>query len=284
MSKHLSSSRKRQRQLTIWILLLLILLAVITVSLVVMSRLSVEGKSSSSTSSGKGNSSASSSSVPSVSSAPVSEVSSELEQTVGFGLVPESDAVADSYFEDAVFVGDSLTAGLGNYEVMPAENVLADVGINLDTVQTTACISTSDGNITILDALKAKNPSKIYIMMGSNGIAWISPTDLAQKFETFLELVLQQNPDAIIYIESVLPVTAAKQAGDARYSNAAIQEYNQLLLELAEDKQVYFLDTYAAFSLEDGTLSTEYAEVDGMHLKRTGYLALAEYFKTHTAG
>ncbi len=292
MSKRLSSNRKQQHQLTVWIMLLLLLLAIIAVSVVILSRLPVENQSHPSVSLASSKSSVSSDSSVSVApSDPISESSSlysdpssSAEQAAAFGRVPESDAVADSYFEDAVFIGDSLTAGLGNYGVLPAGNVLADVGINLDTIQTKACIATTDGAVTILDALKAKNPSKIYIMLGSNGIAWVSPADLAQKFETFLDLVLQQHPDAVVYIESVLPVTAVKQAKDARYSNTAIQEYNQRLLQLAEQKQVYFLDTHAAFAMEDGTLNAEYAEADGMHLKKIGYYAMVEYFKTHTAG
>ncbi|MGI5896789.1 MAG: GDSL-type esterase/lipase family protein [Oscillospiraceae bacterium] len=292
MSKRLSSNRKQQHQLTVWIMLLLLLLAVIAVSVVVLSHLPAESQSRSSVSLSSSKSSVSSGSGVSIapsepileSSSSITELSSTVEQGAVFGRVSKSDAAADSYFEDAVFIGDSLTAGLGNYGVLPAGNVLADVGINLDTIQTKTCIATTDGAVTILDALKAKNPSKIYIMLGSNGIAWVSPADLAQKFEAFLDLVLQQHPDAVVYIESVLPVTAAKQAKDARYSNAAIQEYNQRLLQLAEQKQVYFLDTHAAFAVEDGTLNVEYAEADGMHLKKTGYYAMVEYFKTHTAG
>ena len=270
MSKRLSSNRKQQHQLTVWIMLLLLLLAIIAVSVVILSRLPVENQSHPSVSLASSKSSVSSdSSVSVVPSDPISESSSLYSD-------PSSSA------EQAAAFG--RVAGLGNYGVLPAGNVLADVGINLDTIQTKACIATTDGAVTILDALKAKNPSKIYIMLGSNGIAWVSPADLAQKFETFLDLVLQQHPDAVVYIESVLPVTAVKQAKDARYSNTAIQEYNQRLLQLAEQKQVYFLDTHAAFAMEDGTLNAEYAEADGMHLKKIGYYAMVEYFKTHTAG
>ena len=83
-------------------------------------------------------------------------------------------------------------------------------------------------------------------------------------------------------MESILPVTAAKQAGDARYSNETIVEYNKLLFNLAKEKEVNYLDCHTVFKMTDGTLNTEYAEQDGMHLKRVGYEALLEFFKTHT--
>ncbi len=210
-----------------------------------------------------------------------SSVSSELPKE--FAAVAASGAVDLTYFDDAVFVGDSITVGLGNYKILPAENVYADIGLNLDTIQTKQTVQTSSGSVTVLDALKLKKPSKVYIMLGSNGIAWIKPESLAKKYEAFLDQVIEALPDATIYVESILPVAASKEAADARYSNASINEYNQLLFNLAKEKGVYYLDCHASFKGADGALSTEYAEQDGMHLKKTGYEALLEFFKTHTA-
>ena len=56
----------------------------------------------------------------------------------------------------------------------------------------------------------------------------------------------------------------------------------QKAYELAEEKGVYFVDVHAFLSDESGTLSAEYAEKDGMHLKKAGYDALFDYLKAHT--
>ena len=271
MGKPLSvkGRQKRNRRITIWILLIIIVVAVVVAVTAILM------KFNGNTTEPSGSSSSASDSV--------SQPDSSSSAPAAFAAVAESAAVDTSYFNDAVFVGDSLTVGLGNYGILPAENIYADIGLNLDTILTKECIKGSDGSmVTVLDALKLKKPSKVYIMLGSNGIAWITPENLAEKYSAFLAKVEEALPDATIYIESILPVTAAKQAGDARYSNEAIIEYNKLLFNLAEEKNLNYLDCHTAFKMTDGTLNTEYAEQDGMHLKKAGYQQLLEFFKTHT--
>lgn len=269
--------KKKGQRITIIVLLVIIVLAVaVAVTAVIMGLSASDGASDSISSSD-------SQSVSDSSDVTDSSSSESTSSNAAYSAVGESAAVSDSYFDDAVFIGDSLTVGLGLYGVLPAENVYADTGLNLDTILTKQCIQTTSGTATVLDALKIKKPNKVYIMLGSNGIAWITPENLTAKFAAFLAEVKKILPDATIYVESIFPVTAEKQAGDNRYNNDIIKQYNTLLFDLAETEKVYFLDCHAAFINESGALKSEYAEADGMHLKKTGYDALLEYFKTHTA-
>ncbi len=271
MGRRLSAKgkQKRKQRITIWVLLIIILLAVVVAVSAILIKFNGSQDFSEKDDSSSDFSLSSDSSFQSSSS------------EEAFSAVAESAAVDMSYFDDAVFVGDSLTVGLGNYGVLPAENVYADTGLNLDTILEKECIQTSNGKLTILDALKLRKPSKVYIMLGSNGIAWITPENLAEKYSSFLDKVKAALPDATIYVESILPVTAEK-AADPKYSNETITQYNSLLFNLAEEKEVNYLDCHSAFKMEDGTLNTEYAEQDGMHLKKVGYEALVEFFRTHT--
>lgn len=204
-------------------------------------------------------------------------------KTESFSAVPESEDIGEEYFQDAVFIGDSLMMGLGAYGVVDKEKVLADVGLNLDTIWDKQCISTPSGAVTVLDAINLKKPKKIYLMMGSNGIAWVSPDVLADKIELFLSQIMAQQPDSEIYLMSIPPVTQAKFEKDSRYNNASIDQYNALLLQLAEKKEIHYLDINSAFKDESGALNIEYAEADGMHFKKIGYDYLYQYLRTHTA-
>jgi len=194
-----------------------------------------------------------------------------------------SSGKPSAYFDDAVFVGDSLTVGFGLYGVVPSENVYADVGLNPDTILSKKVVQTPNGMATVLDALKLKKPGKVYIMLGANGIAWTSPKTLSQKYETFLTKVVEALPDATIYVEGVLHVTAAKQQKDPRFANDIIDEYNGYLKQLAAKHGAVYLDTNSAMSGSDGCLSLDYAEQDGMHLKKAGYVALLDFFGKNIA-
>ena len=85
---------------------------------------------------------------------------------VEFGVpVPESERVRSDYFNDAVFIGDSLTTGIELYNILPDTTVLASTGINLDTIDSKQVIGTGDSKLTIPDALRqTSNVGKIYIL------------------------------------------------------------------------------------------------------------------------
>jgi lysophospholipase L1-like esterase len=58
-------------------------------------------------------------------------------------------------------------------------------------------------------------------------------------------------------------------------------EYNELLQSLAEEKQVYYLDTKSAVADKNGSLP-ENAAVDGIHLVKEYCGKWLEYLKLHT--
>ena len=102
----------------------------------------------------------------------LSQSQSQPQPVYAFGQpIPETPQVDDSYFDDAMFVGDSITTGIELYGVMPNATVVASTGINPNTIMTTPDIELADGSsVTILQAMSAYHPKKIYIMLGSNGV------------------------------------------------------------------------------------------------------------------
>lgn len=214
-----------------------------------------------------------------------SEESSEPEPAVDPYLgaaVPESETVEKSYFDDAVFVGDSLTYGLGAYEVLDASCVIAHTGINPQTILTSACIEQANGaSVTALEAVKAAAPHKIYVMLGSNGVAFLTQDNIIEFYGEFLDELRAALPDAILYVESVLPVTHEKEAGDSRYANSKIDALNDALLDLATEKGAYFVNVSEAIKDESGCLPAA-ASSDGMHFGVSTYNKWVDYLLTHT--
>lgn len=216
--------------------------------------------------------------------------SSEQEESSGWvktdfaQAVPESSRVNSDYFDDALFVGDSITDGIQAYAIMNNTTVIAHTGINPETILTKEVIRASDGGlITMADAV-AQYPEarKIYIMLGANGIAWIGKDSFVKNYGDFVDVLKEQHPEAIIYVQSILPVTKSKQDGDSRYANSKIDEYNLALQEMAKDKQVYYLNVAEALKDEEGNLPEEASPVDGMHFGPKYYEKWFEYLKLHT--
>lgn len=198
-------------------------------------------------------------------------------------LVPNSgSSVGDEYFDDAAFVGDSITEGIKLYEVMTNATVVAARGINLDNVFTDDQIRTAQGNSTVMGALEAAEPKKIYIMFGANGVGWFTEQHFTDVYTKFVQAVKEQHPDSQIYLQSILPVTQEFDDSREDISNDKINRYNELVVEIAEEQKVHYLDVASAFKDEKGCLPED-SNGDGMHFGNKYYQKWFDYLKSHTA-
>lgn len=199
--------------------------------------------------------------------------------------VPQSQRVTSSYFDDALFVGDSITAGIQSYALMKNASVVAFTGINTDTIMTREVIRNDAGELETMPQAISRYPDvkKIYVMLGANGIAWIGKESFVENYGVFLDAIRQTHPDADIYVQSILPVTAAKEAEDSQFANSKIREYNAALLQMAQEKEYYYLDVAEAFVDENGCLPDEASPTDGIHFGPKYYEVWFEYLKEHVA-
>ena len=120
-------------------------------------------------------------------------------------------------------------------------------------------------------------------MLGANGIAWIGKDSFVENYGIFLDTIRQQHPNADIYVQSILPVTASKEQSDPQFANSKIQEYNAALLDMAQEKKYYYLNVAEAFADENGCLPEEASPTDGMHFGPKYYEVWFEYLKKHVA-
>ena len=195
--------------------------------------------------------------------------------------VPLQPKVDDGYFSNAMFVGDSITTGIDLYGIIKGVPVVAYTGINTNTVLTSKVFKTQKGKITFLEKMKQYKPKYIYIMLGTNGIHFQSKTSFITGYTKFVDAVKKQHPNAIIYLQSILPVSAKKSADKKFVSNKVINEYNALVQKLAKDKGVYYLNVAEAFKDKNGNLPSA-ATSDGIHFGPAYYKRWIAYLKTHT--
>ncbi len=193
--------------------------------------------------------------------------------------VPEGEEVDPAYFSDAVFVGDSLTQGIQLYKIIDT-TVLANKGINLQSIYKTDKIRVSEGYTGVLPELERIQPNKIYVQLGMNDIAWRTKGDFIKLYGELIDEIRTTVPDSIIYIQSVFPVTGWYSEKDNGIDNAKIIEYNKSLFELAEEKECYFLNVHSALIDENGVLPDS-ASPDGIHLQADYYQRWFTYLKTH---
>lgn len=196
--------------------------------------------------------------------------------------VAESEWAGSEYFDDALFVGDSITDGIKIYDIMSNATVLSYTGINLDNIFTKQVIKdgTEGNQITIMEAAKAAKPGKIYVMMGANSMGYDQPT-FVKEYGRLVDELHKMHPDAVLYVQSILPVTTTYEKNRPEFANSKIDEYNDGLRQMAKDKGYAFVNVAEAFKDEAGALPTEASPKDGMHFSAQWYRKWFDYLRQH---
>ena len=200
-------------------------------------------------------------------------------------VVPKSKAANSSYLDDAVFIGDSISVSLSLYKALPAKNVIATQNVSLyQVVSDKEVFATAKGKVTLKTALKGKDPKKIYVLLGANGMNGWSNKKQIGYYETLLDQLEEWYPDAIIYVESMTPVTASRNKTDKKINNTKIEDYNKQLLKLVEKRgdHVYYLNIAETLKTKYGNVKSKYDGGDGLHFSPAAAKAVVQYALTHT--
>ncbi len=121
-------------------------------------------------------------------------------------VVPEqSVALEDSYFSDAVFIGDSRMEGFRNFSGITKGSFVTAIGMQLENIYTDAQIATSRGNMLVLDALKNINYTKIYMMLGTNELGAYDMTKIKDAYSKVLTDVktYSSSTEPVVYVYPV---------------------------------------------------------------------------------
>lgn len=181
---------------------------------------------------------------------------------VMFAQSAEFIDVDEAYFDDALFIGDSRTVGLKKY---------TDISDHADfrcvTSQTVYKALTSDfaGAGTLEKTIKAKQYSKIYIMLGVNELGSGTTEDYIKSFTELVDTILEWSPNSKIILQGIMKVDKSKSDSDKVFNNSNIQARNNALATLADNDKVFYIDVNEAICDEDGYLRDDLT-YDHLHL------------------
>ena len=204
---------------------------------------------------------------------------------------PETAAVEDDWFSDAVFIGDSRTDGLRLYSGIRGADFLAYKSLMIfhvvgnDKVDRKAVPLNGVGDKkTVLEWLDEKRYAKVYLMFGVNELGYGDDAAFTDAFSRTVDEIQARQPEAVVYIQSLVPIEpekAYKTNPAAWLNNDNVARYNELLRQVCADKGVVYVDVAAALTDEGGGLPPE-GTTDGIHFTRSWYEKWYAYLKTHT--
>lgn len=194
--------------------------------------------------------------------------------------VPENgEPVDDSYFADAVFLGDSRMEGFAMQCGLSNITCYAYKGLTTESVFTSEVIYKDGKKMTAMDALRETDFAKVYIMLGINETGWAKPEAFPQCYAKIVDAIREIRSDAVIYVMSIIPVAKSVSDTHEYVKNDKINLYNSYLRGMCADKKVFYIDL-GFMAGEDGALP-EGAARDGIHVGYDLCKDWLTYLRTH---
>lgn len=190
------------------------------------------------------------------------ETSENIDPLEGYPLPYQE--VDNSYFDDALFIGDSRVAGLAMNSGTNA-TFYAVTSFQLYKYKTFKVVQTPNGKVPIFDAMPYDRFTKIYIKVGLNELGTVTDEPFINAYTSLINDLRAMQPRAIIYIQAILPVTAVKSQTDRVHCNENITKRNENLKSFAELMKCYYVDVGPYFADETGALRAE-TTADGIHM------------------
>ena len=178
--------------------------------------------------------------------------------------VSEAPPAEPGDYSDAAFIGDSRTEALKTYGLLKGATYYTYKGLKVDTVFTEPYIDEGGTKMTVMDAIARHQYERVYIMLGVNELGWVSTDIFIDDYGKIIDELKKSQPDATIYVQSILPVSAKKSEQDSIYNNPRINEFNALIEQMAKDKGATYLRVNEAVMDESGSLPAD-ASTDGVH-------------------
>ena len=188
----------------------------------------------------------------------------------------------DSYFDGAVFVGDSITKTFGNYVQalrLTTEGLLGTAQF-LGTISMSAVEASKNQasgeirfrfqgrSMSLTDALNAMEARKAFILLGVNDIGWRRWEKVEESFARIIDNIHEQCPDVEVIVFGILPVSRY-YCRENKLDISRWNSFNPILEGICRDHGAEFISFADQVMTEDGYL--DIALSDGQfHLNPAG--------------
>ena len=199
--------------------------------------------------------------------------------------------VDDSWFDDALFVGDSVTNALAAYSEDYGRFGNADFLCIASLGYNSALWDLDDPynvhpmwkgkKVTVDEGVRLSGKHKIFIMFGMNDVG----KGIDQSIEAMKELtdrILRKSPGVEIYIQGGTPMLPEVESESL--SNELMRQFNQGIKEVCDERGFHFIDITPAVCDQNGALIPDYCmdpQDMGMHLNYDGCQRWVDYLMAH---
>jgi lysophospholipase L1-like esterase len=213
----------------------------------------------------------------------------EYDEIVNSGLISET-----AFFENSVFVGDSLTVGFENYCKL-TNSIATDSTHFLARVSCSAkaCISSNaltkhsnimpkyNGQVQYVEDSISQMPNieKMFICYGMNDLTGSTPQEFVADLQTLINRIRIKNPQILVYVISIPCVMANVNTGYLNNNN--IQEANILLQQMCTENGYGFINISEHLMGSNNAIKPEYSSDKYVHETSAAYAVWNQVLKEY---
>lgn len=215
---------------------------------------------------------------------PPTPVESKFYQDPGeytFTTAADYKTVDDTYFQDALFIGDSRTVGMFDYGDLPAD-FFCDRGYctQLFVKEKPSTLQNTGAEMTLEACLAQKQYGMVYIILGINDSGYGTREAFAERYKKMVDTVKAAQPNAIIYLCANMYFASTFEDKLGVMNNTAVRDKNYAIAQCADGQTTFYLNYNGMFCGADGFLRQELT-TDGAHLLGRYYAMWCNYFRHH---
>lgn len=175
----------------------------------------------------------------------------------------------ESWFDDALFIGDSRTVGMKNYYKLGKAQYFTNIGMNIYSVFAQMDKHPVYGHIFLEDLLQKETFGKIYIGIGLNECNY-EYEYIREGFDKLVKMIKEYQPDCKIILQSIMMCSEKTAKGNWYFDQENLGNINAIIESFADGETVFYIDSNEWIVDEKGYLPADMTH-DGIHLYGTGY-------------
>lgn len=191
-----------------------------------------------------------------------------------------SEEEIDAYFNNSVFVGDSIMLGFRNYCMKQKDSFLNHIQFLAagSFSVTNALWDVTEKSVhpvykgqkrQIWESISMMETPRVFLFFGMNDLNVSGLEGTCEKYKELISKIKEKSPDVEIHIISM--TYTLKDAGKGKLNNDTIREFNELLKVMASENGWGYLDMATPLSDENGNLTEQYCSDGFVHQSRAAY-------------
>lgn len=198
------------------------------------------------------------------------------------GEFTPGDMVDDSWFDDALYIGDSRTDGLRLFCRTGQADYFAVTGLTVFSALKKTAKDVNFSAQTLGSLLDSKTYGKVLICLGLNECG-SRVQNIISAYRGLVDTVREKQPGAAIIIQAVMTCGHAKADDSPNFGPANLNRLNASIKLMAQDSGAYYIDPNTLFADSEGYLPGKFSR-DGCHFYAKYYKLWVDWIKCAVYG